>query len=110
LSSTGQDNCRRTLKSELGFRPVYHHKEDRVDGHLFITVLAYQFVQVIRRHLGDHQINASWSSIRQTLSGQCRVKASFRRADGDAYISVKPRVPNLSNLPSFKYKPCTRRY
>jgi transposase len=74
----------RSLKSELGFRPVYHHKEDRVDGHLFITVLAYQFVQVIRRHLGNRQINASWSSIRQTLSGQCRVTASFRRADGGA--------------------------
>jgi transposase len=74
----------RSLKSELGFRPVYHHKEDRVDGHLFITVLAYQFVQVIRRHLGSCQINASWSSIRQTLSGQCRVTASFRRADGGA--------------------------
>lgn len=74
----------RSLKSELGFRPVYHHKEHRVDGHLFITVLAYQFVQVIRRHLGNCQINASWSSIRQTLSGQCRVTASFRRADGGA--------------------------
>jgi|GEM_PF-3411768 len=32
---------------ELGMRPVYHHKEDRCDGHLFITVLAYQAVQVI---------------------------------------------------------------
>ncbi len=74
----------RSLKSELGFRPVYHHKEDRIDGHLFITVLAYQFVQVIRRHLGNCHINASWSSIRQTLSGQCRVTASFRRADGGA--------------------------
>jgi len=41
-------------------------------------------VQVIRRHLGNCQINASWSSIRQTLSGQCRVTASFRRADGGA--------------------------
>ena len=74
----------RSLKSELGFRPVYHHKEERVDGHLFITVLAYQFVQVIRRYLGDRHINASWSSIRQTMSGQCRITASFNRADGGA--------------------------
>jgi hypothetical protein len=34
----------RSLKSELGLRPVFHHKESRVDGHLFITVLAYPFV------------------------------------------------------------------
>ncbi|MBV5332422.1 transposase, partial [bacterium] len=38
----------RSLKSELGLRPIFHSKEDRSDGHLFITVLAYQCVQVIR--------------------------------------------------------------
>ena len=38
----------RSLKSELGLRPVYHSKEERTDGHLFITVLAFQFVQFLR--------------------------------------------------------------
>ena len=41
----------RSLKSELGLRPVYHHKPIRADGHLFITVIAYQLVQVIRTRL-----------------------------------------------------------
>ncbi len=41
----------RRLKSEFGLRPIYHHKEERADGHLFITILAYQAVQVIRRNL-----------------------------------------------------------
>ena len=27
----------RALKSELGLRPIYHHKPQRADGHLFIT-------------------------------------------------------------------------
>lgn len=72
----------RSLKSELGLRPIYHRKEERVDGHLFITVLAYQFVQIIRRHLREQGITESWSRLRQTLSGQCRVTATFRRSDG----------------------------
>jgi transposase len=71
----------RSLKSELGLRPVYHHKEARVDGHLFITVLAYQLVQVIRRHLREQGIQKSWSALRQTMSTQQRVTASFRRTD-----------------------------
>jgi hypothetical protein len=25
----------RGLKSELGLRPVFHHKEERTEGHLF---------------------------------------------------------------------------
>lgn len=32
----------RSLKSELGLRPIYHQKQRRSNGHLFITVLAYQ--------------------------------------------------------------------
>ena len=43
----------RSLKSELGLRPIYHHKPERTDGHLFITVLAYQLVQFIRKRLSD---------------------------------------------------------
>ena len=72
----------RSLKSELGLRPVYHHKEERVDGHLFITVLAYQFVQIIRKHLQDHGIQGRWSTLREILGVQRRITASFRRADG----------------------------
>jgi hypothetical protein len=72
----------RSLKGELGLRPVFHHKEERSDGHLFITVLAYQLVQVIRRHLHEKGIHDRWSTLRDTLVGQCRVTATFRRADG----------------------------
>ncbi|MDR1872434.1 MAG: transposase, partial [Deltaproteobacteria bacterium] len=32
----------RSLKSELGLRPVYHQKKRRIDSHLFISILAYQ--------------------------------------------------------------------
>src|SRR5699024_1639707 len=51
----------RSLKSELGLRPIFHHKPERSAGHLFITVLAYQFVQIIRRHLRAQGINNSWT-------------------------------------------------
>lgn len=72
----------RSLKSELGLRPVFHQKEERSDGHLFITVIAYQCVQIIRRHLQQCGIHERWSSLRDSLAGQCRVTASFRRSDG----------------------------
>ena len=41
---TDLESVFRSLKSELGLRPVFHQKQDRSDGHLFITVLAYQCV------------------------------------------------------------------
>jgi hypothetical protein len=62
---------------------VFHHKEDRSDGHLFITVLAYQCVQLIRTQLKNQaQINDSWETLRKTLQGQRRTTTSMRRADG----------------------------
>jgi len=79
---TDLESVFRSLKSELGLRPVYHHKEDRCDGHLFITVLAYQAVQVIRRKLKEHGINESWATLREKLSRQYRVTATFKQRDG----------------------------
>lgn len=72
----------RSLKSELGLRPIYHHKAHRAEGHLFVTVLAYQLVQVIRKRLRESGERASWTSLRKRLEGQQRVTAVFRREDG----------------------------
>jgi transposase len=72
----------RSLKSELGLRPVFHHKADRTDGHLFITVLAYQMVQVIRRKLAAQEPHLSWASLRAILAVQQRITATFRQRDG----------------------------
>ena len=72
----------RSLKSELGLRPIFHHKPIRAEGHLFLSVIAYQLVQVIRRRLRETGQRASWNTIRRTLEGQQRITATFRRADG----------------------------
>jgi hypothetical protein len=72
----------RSLKGELGLRPIFHSKEERSDGHLFITVLAYQFVQAIRQRLSAHGIHDSWSGLREVLSVQRRLTASFVQKDG----------------------------
>ena len=90
----------RSLKSELGLRPVYHHKEDRVEGHLFITVLAYQAVQVLRRKLKIEGITASWHSLREIFSGQHRVTATFTQKDGRTLHVRKTTLaePKLQNL------------
>jgi Transposase DDE domain len=72
----------RGLKSELGLRPVFHHKEDRTEGHLFITVLAYQLVQAIRRKLEAAGETTSWARLREILSVQQRVTATFQQRDG----------------------------
>jgi transposase len=72
----------RSLKSELGLRPIFHSKESRTGAHLFISVLAYQCVQLIRRQLKVKGIDTSWVGLRQTLSVQRRVTVTFTQKDG----------------------------
>lgn len=72
----------RSLKSELGLRPVFHQKTRRVTGHLFISVLAYHLVHMIRFQLKACGIHFNWESLRRQLQGQNRVTAQMKRADG----------------------------
>ena len=67
----------RSLKS---LRPIFHHKESRSDAHLFISVLAYQFVQIICTRLADRGIHDSWTSLRKILQVQRRVTSRSRCA------------------------------
>jgi transposase len=72
----------RSLKSELGLRPVFHHNTDRVSGHLFISVLAYHLVHTIRFQLKACGIHGSWEGLRRELEGQDRVTVELKREDG----------------------------
>ena len=72
----------RSLKSELGLRPIYHSKERRAEGHLFISVLAYQCVQALRMRLRGAGCHDSWETVRTVLQPLSRITTSFKRADG----------------------------
>ena len=83
----------KSLKSELGMRPVYHRKQHRCDGHLFITVLAYQGVQVIRKHLKEKGHNQSWTSLKDIFEVQRRLTMTFKQKDGRALHIRKATNP-----------------
>ena len=72
----------RSLKTDLGLRPVFHQIDRRVEGHLFISVLAYHFVHTLRLQLKAHGIDDSWATLREVLATQRRVTATLQRRDG----------------------------
>jgi transposase len=83
----------RSMKSELGLRPVHHQKENRCDGHLFITVLAYHVLHAIRVRLRTSGITHRWSTIRRILSTHHRVTTSMRLQDGKMIYIRKTSKP-----------------
>lgn len=73
----------RCLKSELGLRPVYHRKDPRQEGHLFITVLAYHLLATIQRKLKSKGISHRWNTLRERLSTHMRATASVNNDKGE---------------------------
>jgi transposase len=90
---TNLESVFRSLKTDLGLRPVFHQIDRRVEGHLFITVLAYHFVHTMRLQLKAQGIDDSWESLRETLGTQRRVTATMQRRDGRAVHVRKATRP-----------------
>ena len=78
----------RSLKSELGMRPVYHQKEACVSGHIFITLMAYHLVQTLRVQLKRQGIHDSWQTLRARMENQQRVTVILKQEDG-AVIHIR---------------------
>ncbi len=79
---TDLESVFRSLKTDLGLRPVRHQIDRRVEGHLFISVLAYYFVHTLRLQLKTQGVHDSWQTLRDTLSSQVRITTTLQCRDG----------------------------
>ena len=60
----------RCLKSDLQIRPIYHQKDERVESHIYLTILAYQLVNTIRYMLKEKGIHHDWRNIVRIMNTQ----------------------------------------
>lgn len=79
----GVEDAFRFMKSSLGLRPIYHQKEHRVDGHLWITILAYHLIQNCLYQLQQQGINNHWQTIRKIMTSRIRVTMQAKIEDGN---------------------------
>ena len=94
---TNLESVFRSLKTDLGLRPVFHQVDRRVEGHLFISVLAYHFVHMLRLRLKAEGIDDSWQTLREVMATQQRVTATMQRRDGRAVHVRKATRPDAQH-------------
>jgi len=82
----------RSLKSDLNLRPVHHQKDERIEAHLYLTMLAYQLVNTIRYMLRQKGINYDWKNIRRIMSTQ-KIQTLKLPTDKKVIHLRKPSVP-----------------
>ncbi len=67
MTLTRVEDAFRSLKTDLGTRPIHHQLGHRTAAHLFISVLAYHLLISIEYHLHQQGDKRRWSTIREVL-------------------------------------------
>jgi len=94
ITLTKVEDSFRLLKSDLGLRPFYHYTEDRCDGHIWITILAYHLLHWIEYSLKLSGYNATWRKVRRLLATHCYSTLIIPSADGMVRRIRKPGRPD----------------
>jgi transposase len=67
MTLTRVEDAFRSLKTDLGTRPIHHQLGHRTAAHLFISVLAYHLLISIEYQLCHQEDKRRWSTIREVL-------------------------------------------
>ncbi len=84
----------RELKSDLGVRPVYHHKEDRVDAHVFVAFMSYCLQVTLRHRLRASACGITSQAVLETMSRIQMLDVSFETQDGRTLLMQRYTEPD----------------
>jgi transposase len=93
ISLTYAEDGFRALKSDLGLRPNHHRVEQRVDAHIFITILAYHLLHHILYALRLQGDQRCWFTLRRILQTHCYTTILLPTIDGQLHRLRRPGQP-----------------
>jgi len=108
ISLTDVEDGFRSLKSELGLRPNFHQKDKRIEGHIFISVLAFHVLISLQKQLHDAGVYHRWTTIRELLSVQQRVSVEIKTQKGNLLVirdTTEPETIHYLMAQALKIKP-----
>jgi transposase len=104
----------RCLKSDLNVRPIHHQKDQYIEAHIWLSVMAYQFVNYINTSLHQQNIKHSWKTLTEKLKTQRITTTSFNVKDNKkAYIKTcttpNTELTKIYEVLNFKQRPFVRK-
>lgn len=98
MTLTDVEEAFRCLKSELGLRPTFHQKDSRLEGHLFISVLAYHLLIGIQKELNQKGINHRWETIRKQMANHMLATTAGTNRQGERVYQRRVGDPEPFHL------------
>jgi hypothetical protein len=93
ISLTQAEDGFKALKTDLGLRPNPHQKEERVDAHVFICVLAYHLLRNILWTLEQKGDYRDWETLKRVLRTHCYTTILPPTRSGQTYRIRKAGQP-----------------
>lgn len=104
----------RCLKSDLDIRPIYHQKDDFIEPHIWLGIIAYQVVNYIREALKGHGITYSWATIVEKMEAmQSSIVSVNNSRNEKIYVKLCTRPTTdqaaIFDALNFKHRPFVRK-
>jgi transposase len=84
----------RSLKTDLGIRPIYHQKEDRIDAHIFIAFLAYCLQVTLKNRLMAYAPGLTPTAVLEKLGNVQMIDVCIPTCDGRWLILPRYTQPD----------------
>lgn len=104
----------RCLKTDLNIRPIHHQKDQYIEPHIWLGIVAYQVVNYIRQTLKQNGINYSWKTIVEKMKAQrCSMISMDAKDNKRIYTKLCTRpnveVKKIYDALNFKDRPYVRK-
>jgi transposase len=83
----------KTMKSELGLRPIYHRLGDRVEAHILVAFLAYCLLVTLKNRLQALAPGLTPRSVLDTLAPMQMLDVTFPTTDGRRLVMPRYTQP-----------------
>ncbi|MDQ3489076.1 MAG: IS1634 family transposase [Acidobacteriota bacterium] len=93
MQLVGVEAAFRSLKSELGIRPIYHRIEPRVEAHILVAFLGYSLTALLRKKLSSHAPGLTPAAVLEALSEIRMVDVCIPTTDGRWLIMPRHTEP-----------------
>jgi transposase len=90
---TRVESAFRAMQSPLLERPIFHHLAQRVEAHIFLSILAYHLLATLEKTFLDQDIHTSWATLREQLATHQVVTVVLPTSDGQQICIRKATNP-----------------
>jgi hypothetical protein len=85
------------LKSDMGIRPVYHHKEERVDAHIFVAFMSYCLQATLRQKSRNNAAGLTSQAVLETMSRLQMLDVAIPTQDGRTLKMQRYTEPEMEH-------------